>query len=209
MNENQMLGSIERIYRRVLLAVGRGKVTTGNDTGSVQKLQAGLSPLEVRDGTPRLAEFGFTSYPPDGSDAVALFVGGDRSEGVIVATGHQQSRPTGLSQGESMMYSQDGKQVYMTASGGIVVNANGQNVVVNDAADVTWTCTGKFKVVAPGGVEFDTPLVSSTGDIQDNSGTNEDTMADMRHDYDEHGHPVAEVESGGATIISGTPTVAM
>jgi phage baseplate assembly protein V len=144
MTHDQVIAACERIFRRVLLAVGRGKVGPVVDSGGIQTMQVTLGPLEVRDGTPRIAEFGFTSNPPSGSDAVGLFVAGDRSNGVVVGTNHQPSRPTGLASGESMLYSQDGKQVYMTADGGIVVNAKGQNVVVNGAANVTWNCSGTF-----------------------------------------------------------------
>lgn len=200
---------LERAQRAIRALVGRGRVTYVDDSKTVQKMQVTMSGLETPDNRIRVAEFGFTSNPPVGSDVVALHVAGDRSAGVVVGTNHQPSRPTGLSAGESMLYSQDGKHVYLTASGGIVVEAKGQDVVVNDARNVTWTCTGKFKVVAPGGVEFDTPLVSSTGDIQDNSSTNAATMKTMRTDYDEHEHPVPNVQSGSSTATTGTPNPTM
>lgn len=199
MTHEQVVAACERIFRRVLLAVGRGKVGPVVDTGGVQLMQVTLGPLEVRDGTPRVAEFGFTSNPPSGSDAVGLFVAGDRSNGVVVGTNHQPSRPKGLQPGETMLYSQDGKYVYMTASGGISVFANGQPVNVTGATTVT--ITASEEVVA------DTPILKCTGDIIDNCNTNTKTMAVMRQDYDEHGHPVIEVQTGSSTIISGTPTV--
>jgi len=107
-----------------------------------------------------------------------------------------------------MLYQQNGIQVYLS-NGGLVINAAGLPVTCNNATNFTVNCTGVFKVVAPGGVQFVTPLVSSTGDIQDNSATNADTMADMRQDYDTHGHPVVNVQTGGSTITTGTPTVPM
>lgn len=200
---------MESIFRRIQMMFGRGRVTYVDDSGPVQKVQVRLSGLETSDGRLRMMEFGFTSNPPDGTDVLALHISGDRSAGTVFATNHQKSRPTGLQPGESKLYSQDGKYVYMTASAGITIFANGQNVVINGAANVTVNCTGVYKVVAPGGVQFVTPLVSSTGDIQDNSGTNADTMADMREDYDTHGHPVVNVQTGGSTITTGTPTVPM
>lgn len=199
MNENQMLGAIERMYRRILLTVGRGKVGPVVDSGTVQTMQVTLGPLEVRDDTPRLAEFGFTSNPPNGSDAALLFVGGDRSNGVVLGTNHQPSRPKGLQPGETMLYSQDGKYVYMTASGGISVFANGQPVNVSGATIVT--ITASEEVIA------DTPILKCTGDIIDNYQTNTKTMALMREEYDEHEHPVVNIQTGGSTINTGTPTV--
>ena len=205
----------ERLVRRVQMMFGRARISYVDDSGPVQKVQVRVSALETSDNRLRLAEFGFSSNPPIDSDALFLGISGDRSAVAAIATNHQPSRPRGLLSGESMLYSQDGKSVYMTAAGGIVVEAKGQDVVVNDARNVVWNCSGdftqnvggKYKVVAAGGIEFDTALVAATGDVQDNNGTNEATMKTMRTDYDEHGHPVVNVQTGGSTIISGTPTV--
>jgi phage baseplate assembly protein V len=199
--------NVDRLARRVLLLVGRGRVSAPvNDGGAVQMLQAQINPLETIDNLRRIAEFGFTSVPPEGSDVAIVFVGGDRSSGLVIGTNHQGSRPTGLNPGETMIFTQDGKQIYLTASGGIVVEAKGQPVVINDASNVTVNCSGVFKVVAPGGVVFDTPNVSSTGDITDNTGTgNESTMKTMREIHDTHDHDVVEVQTGSSTITTKVP----
>lgn len=191
---------MERVFRRVQMMFGRGRVTLVDDSGTVQIMQLHMSDIETPNNRVRLAEFGFTSNPPIGSDALALHIAGDRGSGAVFATNHQPSRPKGLAAGETMLYSQDGKSVYITASGGIVVEAKGQNVTVNNAANVTCNCSGVYKVVAPGGVQFVTPMVSSTGDIQDNSGTQPRTMATMRSIYDSHTHGGVQPGSGTTAI---------
>lgn len=201
----ETLFAVERLFRRVQMLFGRGRITFVDDSGSVQEMQVKMSDWETLDNRIRVAEFGFTSNPPINSDALALHIAGDRTSGAVFATNHQPSRPTGLKAGETMLYSQDGKSVYITASGGIVVEAKGQNVVVNNAANVTCNCSGVYKVVAPGGVQFVTPLVSSTGDIQDNSGSQPRTMATMRSIYDGHNHNVTNVQAGGSTVVSNAP----
>lgn len=198
-------GILERVARRVLLSLARALVTTVNDAGGVQMMQVKLNALETRDNTPRAAEFGLASNPPVGSDAFVVFLGGDRSNGVVLGTVHQPSRPRNLAPGETMLYSQDGKYVYLTASGGIVVEAKGQPVTVDDASDVTVNCTGVFKVVAPGGVQFIAPTVTSTGDIQDNTETNANTMAQMRSIYNGHNHAVPNVQLGGPGTTTNAP----
>lgn len=170
---------MEAVFRRIQMMFGRGRVTYTDDSGPVQKMQVRLSGLETSDGRLRMSEFGFSSNPPDGSDVLTLHISGDRGAGTVFATNHQQSRPTGLLAGESKLYSQDGKYVYMTASGGIVVEAKGQPVTINDASNVTVNCSGIFKVVAPGGVQFQTPTVTVTGvlNIENQAGaTNASTM---------------------------------
>ncbi|WP_423236877.1 phage baseplate assembly protein domain-containing protein [Burkholderia cenocepacia] len=58
-----------------------------------------MNGLEVPAGRYRVPEFGFSSNPPIGSDALALHVAGDRSAGAVVGTNHQGSRPRGARAG--------------------------------------------------------------------------------------------------------------
>lgn len=150
-------GVMERLWRRVQLMSSWGRVTFSDDSRSAQLLQVKLNDSETRDDTPRIAEFGLTSRPPDGSDVLVVFLGGDRSKGVVVATAHQGSRPKGLLAGETMLYDLWGKSVYLTKAGGIVVEAQGAPVTVNNATTVT--------INAADSVELVTPLLHVTGDI--------------------------------------------
>lgn len=196
---------LERARRNIQSIIGRARVKFVDDSGPVQKMQVLMNGIETPDNRLRVAEFGFTSNPPIDSDAITLHVAGDRSAGAVIGTNHQPSRPTGLKPGETMLYSQDGKYVYLTASGGIVVEAKGQPVTVNDASNVTVNCSGVFKIVAPGGIQFVAPTVTSTGDMQDNVNTNPHTMAQMRTIYNGHKHPVENVQGGSSTIVSDVP----
>lgn len=150
-------GLADRLKRGILAMIGRGRITTSNDTGSAQLLQLRLSALEVRDQTPRIAEFGFSSRPPVGSDAVLVFVGGDRTNGIVVATGHKPSRPTGLQEGETIVYDLFGKSIKFTKDGGIVVEANNSAVTINNATTVTINAATK--------VQMNTPLLQVSGSI--------------------------------------------
>lgn len=146
-----------RLWRRMRLAVGRGRVTTVDDSQPAQILQTVLGALETRDKTPRLAEFGFSSNPPESSDVVVVFIGGDRSNGVVVATNHQPSRPTGLNPGESIQYDLWGKYIKFTQGGGIVIEAQGTPVTVNHATTVT--------INAANEVVMNTPTLQVNGNI--------------------------------------------
>lgn len=173
-------GAIARFWRRIQLVVGRGRVTTSNDTGAVQMLQVRLGALETRDTTPRLAEFGFTSRPPVGSDVVVLFLAGDRSNGVAVATGHQPSRPTGLAEGECKLYDLWGKSIYLTQSSGIVIDAKGTPVTVNNATTVTINASNE--------VVMNTPTLQVNGNIMASGNITDATrsMAADRAIYNQH-----------------------
>jgi len=109
--------------------------------------QVRLSAGEVLT-VPRLAEYGFASNPPPGSDAVLVFYTGDRSNGVVVATGSQALRLKNLASGDSALYDSRGAYVWLTPNG-IVINGNGGNVTVENAADVTVTGSGTIQLSAP------------------------------------------------------------
>ncbi len=189
---------IDAVFRRIQMMFGRGRVTYTDDSGPVQIMQVRTSALETSDGRKRMAEFGLTSNPPVGSDVLTLHVSGDRGAGSVFATNHQESRPRGLNPGETMLYSQDGKYVYMTASGGISVFANGQPVNVAGATTVT--------INAATEVVMNTPLLKVSGDILDNYGTNTDTVAGMRTVANGHTHPILLVQTGSSNISTQPPT---
>lgn len=192
-----MIAAIDRIYRRVLMMVTRGRVTTGNDSGAVQMLQIKLNADHVRDSTPRLAEFGFSSMPPNGSDAVLVFIAGDRSNGVIVATGHQASRMKNLQAGEVAIFDDQGQSIYLTRAG-IVINGAGLPITINSASKMT--------INAATEIILNTPILKVSGDIIDNSGSNINSMAQMRAIYNAHNHVVTGVQSGSNNITSNAVT---
>jgi len=175
MNAQGVMGALDRIGRRILTTIGRGRLTAGDDTGNVQLLQVQLGANEVRDNTPRLAEFGFTSNPPIGADLVVLFVGGDRSNGVIIASGDISTRLKNLRPGESALYDSIGKHVYLKADQ-IEVNANGQpvniinatTVTIDASSDVTVNCGGNLVANATGSATITAgadATISATGAV--------------------------------------------
>ena len=180
MNDSQ--GIMERLWRRVQLMSSWGRVTFSDDSKSAQILQIKLNNSETRDGTPRIAEFGLTSVPPDGSDVLVVFLGGDRSKGVVVATGHQASRPLGLVAGETMLYDLQGKHIYLTNGDGIVVEAGNTPVTVNNATTVTINAAVK--------IDMETPLLNVSGDIKAGGQITDGvrSMAADRAIYNGHNH---------------------
>lgn len=181
-------------------SLGRGRLTRVDDSGPVQLVQLQLSQNETRDKTPRVAEYGFQSYPPDGADGIAVFLGGERTNGVVIACGHQQYRIRNLTHGEVCISDDKGQRVYLSSTG-IVVNGGGHPVTITNAPEVTadtplMRCTGN--------IECEGSIVAA-GDITDNSGTTAQSMATMRALYDVHDHEVPGVQRGGDTVTSKGP----
>lgn len=129
-------GILERLYRRVMMATGLARVTTGKDDGATQVLQLDFGAKEVQDGRYRLAEYGFTSMPLPGADAAVVFLGGDRSAGIVIATGDRRYRLKGLAPGEVALYDDLGHVVKLSRSG-IAINGGGHNLTITNAPKVT------------------------------------------------------------------------
>lgn len=185
----ELEGKVRVLYRKSMMAFTTGKVTAMKDAGGVQVLQY-QHPVEVRGSTPRMAEFGFSSGLPAGTDVLIACIGGDRSSGIVIATNNSAYRHSGLNPGETVIYSQWGQFVKLTQSG-IEVQANGQAVDVKQATQVT--------IEAAQGVMMKTPLLQCTGDIQDNCEGNTTTLKSLREAYIKHAHDVEGVESGNST----------
>ena len=161
------------------------------DSGGTQSVQY-QTPLEVASAH-RVAEFGFSSGLPVGSDVVLAFLGGDRSSPVVIATNHQGYRHADLLAGESVIYNQWGLNILLTENG-IVIDAKEQDVTVNNARNLTATASEQVKLI--------TPKLLVTGDIVDNCETNTRTLKELRDAYNEHDHDVKEVETGNSTVTS-------
>ena len=88
---NDLTGQISTLYRQIKMLLGLGRVSAFDDSDGIQTVQY-QTQLEVHSDTPRLAEFGFSSGLPAGSDVVIGFLGGDRSNGLIIASNHPAYR---------------------------------------------------------------------------------------------------------------------
>lgn len=109
------------LRRRVQLMVGRAVLAAVDDAKKAQVVQAALLADEVRD-VERFQEYGLTSVPPKDTEAIVVFVGGNRAHGVVVATESRAYRPRGLGDGEVALYtSHDGVRVKLLADGTIEI----------------------------------------------------------------------------------------
>lgn len=152
MNQN-----LKKAAVRIAGMLGIGRITSQKDSGEIQQAQY-QTPLEVASA-PRMADFGFSSGLPVGTDVVIAFIGGDRSSPVIIASNHQGYRRTGLNEGETAIYNKWAMEVLLTENG-VFIDAKGKDVEVNNAANVI--------INASEGILANTPVLKCTGDIIDN-----------------------------------------
>jgi phage baseplate assembly protein V len=114
------------LQRRVRLMVSRGVLSLVDDAPRVQKVQVKLLAGEVRDGLERVQQYGFSSVPAAGSEAVVLFVSGNRDHGIVIGTENRAQRRTGLKEGEVALYtgadSNGGHRILLTQDRGVEIH---------------------------------------------------------------------------------------
>src|SRR3989339_826236 len=113
---NPILNAINKttapLRRRVQLMIGRAVIAAVGDGSACQTLQVTALSGEVLDGVERIQEYGFTSHPHQGAEAVLLAVGGNRSHGLVVVAGDRRYRLTGLAAGEVALHDDQGQVVH-------------------------------------------------------------------------------------------------
>lgn len=120
------------LRNRIANLVARAVVQLVSDGGKLQVLQLSILDGETREALERVQEYGFTSHPMPGAEAVALFVGGRRDHGLVVAVDDRRYRPTGLQPGEVAVYHKDGASIILKADGSVEVTAKaGADIVLN------------------------------------------------------------------------------
>lgn len=127
--------------------LARGVVVLANATRKLQSLQLRITAGEVKDDMEHLEPYGFTSCPHAGAEALAGFIG-DRSHGVVLVVSDRRYRLPNLQAGEVALYTDEGDRVVLKR--GRVIEMETQTL----------------RITAGQGVEFDTPLISTTGRIE-------------------------------------------
>lgn len=179
------MNPLAQISRRLRLLASRAVVRLVDDALDLQGLQLTLLADETRDKVERFQNYGFTSHPHAGAEAVAIALGGSRDHLVAVAVDDRRYRLKSLAAGEVALYDDLGHQVHLTRNG-IVIRGAGQQVLI--------TGTPKLRVEAD---------IEATGQIKDLCDGAGKTMSGMRATYNGHTHPG---DSGGTT---GTPNQGM
>lgn len=112
--------AISKLGVRLRLMVTRGIVELVNDSLKCQGLQVSLLSDEVQDEVERFQDYGITSTPFTGAEALFLSVGADRSHGVVVCVTDRRYRPKDLVEGDVCLYTDKGERVYLNRVDDIV-----------------------------------------------------------------------------------------
>lgn len=177
--------AISRLNNILCRGILKGVVPAKTPTATVT-----LFDKETYAGIEFAQDFGLISYPPDDgkTEVLVAFIGGQRDSGTILKAFNKEkvaTLPT-LQKGETIVY----------------------NGVANTYIHLKADGTILIKTQATEGVKIEAPKLTLTGDlfvqgdILDNSGTNTNTVDDMRDIYNAHVHPTP-------AGISSAPTTSM
>jgi len=155
----QIQALVRPLSRRVANSIARAVVQLADDSAKLQVLQLGVLAGESVDDAERLQEYGFTSVPLAGAEAVVLFPNGDRAHPLVVAVDDRRYRPTGLQPGEVAMYNNVvATLVLLTENGDVEIRpAAGREVFVRSAGGAV------DALVTQGEFERHTHVTAGTG----------------------------------------------
>ena len=184
------------VWRRIRLLVSRGVLNLVDDSLKLQRVQVSLLGGEPA-WAERFQEYGYTSHPHPGAEAVVAAVGGARAHLVALAIDDRRYRLKQLAQGEVAMYDDLGNvivfkrdKIQVEAVQHLEVTAPTCHITATTTHDGNVTINGNLVVNGTG--EFSGAL-SSAASVADPKGT----IQGMRDTYNGHNH--VENDNGGPT----------
>lgn len=127
--------------------LARGVVVLANSARKLQSLQLRITAGEAKDDMEHFEPYGFTSCPLEGAEALTAFIG-DRSHGVVLVVSDRRFRLQALKPGEVALHTDEGDFLHFKRGRVLEVK------------------TATFKISADTAVEFDTPVIRTTGRIE-------------------------------------------
>lgn len=117
------------LRQRVLLMVGRGIIKAIDDSGGIQKLQCSFLKNEASTGMERMGNYGISSWPLPDCEVLAVFIGGNRDHGIIVATEDRRHRVKNGNEGDIAIYTYENTG-----------HATGHRIVLKDGRKIDIKC---------------------------------------------------------------------
>lgn len=154
------------IKRRITGMLTRAIVTNIVEDLQRQNLQVKMHADESGDNIERFQNYGLSSHPPVGAEAIVAALGGNLSGLVAIAVEDKKVRPQGEI-GDVFLYHLEGHRIRLTGDGQIIVTAKSvlfevENSFNVQATDVTFNCSNSFNIISPESL-IDGPLHVTNG----------------------------------------------
>lgn len=98
---------IRPLQNKIFLLIGRALISAIDNSEGTQKLSISLLQNENLSGVEKLQDYGFENYPKPGAEGVALFLNGNRNQGIVVVVHDRRYRPSDLVEGEVIVYTDE------------------------------------------------------------------------------------------------------
>ena len=164
---------IAPLWRRVRLIADRAVVTMVTDSLQRQGLQLKVLADETADDVERFQNYGHTSVPPAGSEAIVLGIGGARAGLVAIAVEDKGVRPKDLEAGDNCLYHLEGHRIILRKDGLLELEA--KTVIIN--------ASEKLTMISPD-TEIQGPL-HVTGPISSDEDVTAGDISLSGHDHEE------------------------
>lgn len=139
---NAMQRALRPMAQRLQLMISRAVVALVGDGTRLQSLQVQLLAGEARSDVERFQQYGFTSHPHPGAEAVAASVAGNRDHVLVLAVDDRRYRLRNLAQGEVALYTDEGDRIVLKRGGVVEVHAATKVRLVTPLVE----CTGNVTV---------------------------------------------------------------
>ena len=119
---------VDPLYEKLNLLISICTIHNVIDLTMTQTAQVEIFSNEIRDDIERWQNYGVTSVPPRFSEAICLFISGERNRGYIVATEDKDSRPNYLLDGEVCIYTKEKDKIHFKKGNIIDLETNFLNI---------------------------------------------------------------------------------
>jgi len=179
------------LSRRVRLMARRAVLKLIYDDVKMQEVQVELFAGEVRDRVERWEDYGLTSHPLPGAEALVLALGGCPDHSAVIKIADRRYRLQGLAAGEVALYDDLGQSVVLKRGRIMEINTDVLRVNADTRVELL-TPLVQYAGDLAGTGELGSGDMSTVGDVSDHTRS----LADDRSIYNGHTHPG---DSGGTT----------
>lgn len=142
---DELLRFVAPMKRQIVGLIGRAVLQALDDTTALQLVKVSIGPGETIDGVERVQNYGFTSVPEAPSEAVILYVGGNRKQAIVIAMDSSSTRKKNLAPGDSCVYNGKTGDYILLNADGVKIHSSGKVVV--DAGTVELSNAGTLSAL--------------------------------------------------------------
>ncbi len=167
------MNDVEDLHNRMRGMIRLVTMKNVKDGGKTQTASIEVADGIWRDEVEVMQPYGFASHVGDGALAIALALGADEGNVMLLPVANPSARMGKLAENEVGLYNASGDKFVLGAGGEMTIKS-GQQITIRTDAGVFITAQ-ILKVTGD---------IEATGEVKDHAGT----MQDMRDQYNAHRH---------------------